>query len=49
MRLCKKEFGITANDFSNVQDSNNNTIAISLHNCMIEEDYDYLVELLHEL
>ena len=47
--LYKEKFDINAKDFPISQDCNNNTMAIPLHNRMTEEDYEYIVETLHEL
>jgi perosamine synthetase len=43
----RERFGYTADDFPASRDCDRNTMAIPLHNRMIEEDYHYVVDALH--
>ena len=45
----KDKFGIETNDFPGARDCNDNTMAIPLHNRMVPEDYEYIVEALKAL
>jgi perosamine synthetase len=49
LNLYKEKFGIHSDDFPNSKSCNDNTMAIPLHNRMTKEDYEYVVEALHEI
>ena len=45
----KDKFGLEADDFPGARDANNFSMAIPLHNRMVEEDYYYVVEALKNI
>ncbi|RMD57674.1 DegT/DnrJ/EryC1/StrS family aminotransferase, partial [Candidatus Parcubacteria bacterium] len=47
--LYRERFGIRPEDFPNARDCDANTMAIPLHNCMCDEDYQYVVDALRSL
>jgi len=49
LNLYKDKFGIHPDDFPSSKSCNDNTMAIPLHNRMTTEDYEYVVEALHEI
>jgi len=49
LNLYKEKFGLRPNDCSISKDCNDHSMAIPLHNRMPKEDYDYIIEALHEL
>lgn len=49
LNFYKKENGHSASDFPGAQKANDQSMAIPLHNRMIEEDYRYVVETLKSL
>jgi perosamine synthetase len=49
LNLYKEKFDIHPGDFPISKDCNDNTMAIPLHNRMTKEDYEYVVEALHEI
>jgi dTDP-4-amino-4,6-dideoxygalactose transaminase len=48
LSLYREKFGLHPDDYPNSQDCNNNSMAIPLHNRMTREDYEYIIEILHE-
>ena len=48
LNLYKQKFGLDSDDYPIAKDCNNNSMAIPLHNRMTKEDYDYIIETLHE-
>jgi perosamine synthetase len=49
LNLYKEKYGIEEDDYPNSKDCNNNTMAIPLHNRMTKDDYEYVVQTLHEI
>ena len=49
LNLYKQKFGLHPDDYPISRDCNDNSMAIPLHNQMTKEDYDYIIEALHEL
>lgn len=49
LNLYKEKMGIEPADFPISRDCNDNTMAIPLHNRMTQEDFEYIVKILHEL
>jgi perosamine synthetase len=45
----RERFGYEADDFPAARDCDRNTMAIPLHNRMSEDDYQYVVDALHEI
>jgi dTDP-4-amino-4,6-dideoxygalactose transaminase len=45
----KEKYQISEDQFPEAKKANNCSMAIPLHNRMVEEDYKYIVELLHKL
>lgn len=45
----RERFGLEPDDFPGARDCDRNSMAIPLHNRMVAEDYDYVVQCLHEL
>jgi len=45
----KDRFGLTPKDFPAAEDANDNTMAIPLHNRMVKEDYDYVIQALKDI
>lgn len=45
----RDKFNINPDDFSGARDCDQNTMAIPLHNKMTKEDFDYVIEVLHEI
>tara|TARA_Y100001934_G_scaffold253306_1_gene318182 strand:- start:1641 stop:2783 length:1143 start_codon:yes stop_codon:yes gene_type:complete len=48
LNLYKKKFGLHSDDYPIARDCNDNSMAIPLHNRMTKEDYEYIIEALHE-
>lgn len=44
-----EKFGLKPSDYPAAQDANDNTMAIPLHNRMVKEDYDYVIQALKEI
>ena len=42
-------FGFRDSDYPGAQQCNDNTMAIPLHNRMVAEDYEYVVDILRDL
>ena len=49
LNLYQEKFGIKPEDFPVSRNCNDNTMAIPLHNRMTKEDYEYIVQTLHEI
>jgi len=47
--LYRDRFDFTPDDFPGARDCDQNTMAIPLHNCMSEEDYDYVIDAIRSL
>lgn len=45
----QERFGLKDSDFPSAQDANDNTMAIPLHNRMVKEDYDYVIQALKDI
>jgi dTDP-4-amino-4,6-dideoxygalactose transaminase len=45
----RDRFSLRPEDFPGARDCNDHTMAIPLHNRMVREDYEYVVETLREL
>lgn len=45
----QERFGLKDGDFPSAQDANDNTMAIPLHNRMVKEDYDYVIQALKDI
>ena len=49
LTVYKEMYNIQEDDFPGAKDCNNNTMAIPLHNRMVEEDYDYVVKMIKSI
>lgn len=49
LTFYKEKYGIKAEDFSGAKACDENTMAIPLHNKMVKEDFDYVIEALHAI
>lgn len=47
--LYKGKYGISSDDYPAARDCNDNTMAIPLHNRMVEADYQYVVDMIRQL
>jgi dTDP-4-amino-4,6-dideoxygalactose transaminase len=45
----RQRFGLRPDDYPNARDCDHQTLAIPLHNQMTEDDYAYVVDVLHEI
>lgn len=49
LTFYKEKYGIKAQDFPGAKACDENTMAIPLHNKMVKEDFDYVIEALHAI
>lgn len=49
LSFYKEKYGIDSNDFPGAKACDQNTMAIPLHNKMIKEDFDYVIEAIKEI
>lgn len=49
LKYYTDHYGFKPEDFPGAQSCNNNSMAIPLHNRMVQEDYDYVISLLREI
>ncbi|MDP2193855.1 MAG: DegT/DnrJ/EryC1/StrS family aminotransferase [Alphaproteobacteria bacterium] len=49
LTFYKEKYGIKADDFPGAKACDENTMAIPLHNKMVKEDFDYIIEALHAI
>lgn len=49
LNLYKEQFGLHPDSYPVSRDCNNNSMAIPLHNRMTKDDYEYIIETIHEL
>lgn len=49
LSFYKEKYGIHPNDFPGAKACDQNTMAIPLHNKMVKEDFDYVIEALHAI
>jgi perosamine synthetase len=47
--LYRQRFGLTADDFPTARDCVRHTMAIPLHNRMVDDDFEYVVQALRGL
>ena len=49
LNFYKEKYGLKPEDFSGAQKANDHSMAIPLHNRMVEEDYRYIVDTLKKI